>query len=56
MDQTHPDRAVIAPRSEPEESSETRRFRLSRALAGMAVTLAMAVGIVVIDLWHEIAS
>ncbi|HLI79845.1 MAG TPA: anti-sigma factor [Candidatus Binataceae bacterium] len=55
MDQTHPDKTALAASSGPDaEISESRRSGLWRALAGMAVALAIAAGIVTIDLSHEL--
>jgi len=62
MDQTHPDKAVIASAPEigavpgPQPSrrpADARRSGLWRAVAGMAVALAIAAGIVAVDLSHE---
>ena len=57
MDQTHPDKAAIATRAEPDpRPSVSRRSGLWRAVAGMAVALAIAAAIVAIDLSHELVS
>jgi hypothetical protein len=55
MDQTHPDKAAIGAAEEPvPQPSETRRSGLWRAVAGMAVALAIAAAIVAVDLSHEL--
>jgi hypothetical protein len=56
MDQTHPEHAAVAtPAGSATPSSDTRRFGLWRAVAGMAVALALAASIVTVDLSHELA-
>jgi hypothetical protein len=57
MDQTRhtlPEPAAIASRAELPPPPDSRRSALWRAIAGMAVALALAAGIVVIDLSHEL--
>jgi hypothetical protein len=56
MDQTHPEQAAVAtPSGSSTESSDNRRSGLWRAVAGMAVALALAASIVTVDLSHELA-
>jgi hypothetical protein len=55
MDQTHPDKTALAASSLADGTlSESRRSGLWRALAGMAAALAVAAGIITIDLSHEL--
>ncbi len=57
MDQTHPDKAAISTVAESGPPPvETRRTGLWRAVAGMAVALAIAAGIVAVDLSHELVN
>ncbi len=57
MDQTHPDKTALAASSGPDaDISESRRSGLWRAIAGMAAALAVAAGIITIDLSHELVS
>ena len=56
MDQTHPEQAAVAtPSGSSTQSPDSRRFGLWRAVAGMAVALALAASIVTVDLSHELA-
>jgi hypothetical protein len=56
-DQTHSDSALGAATGEPgPHASESRRSGLWRALAGMALALAIAAAIVAIDLSHELVN
>jgi hypothetical protein len=55
MDQTHPDRAAVAsPSGSPPQQSVSPRSGLWRAVAGMAIALALAAAIVTVDLSHEL--
>jgi hypothetical protein len=54
-EQSHPDQEVAASSAEPEpQPSIGRRFGIWRAVAGMAVALAIAAGIVAIDISHDL--
>jgi hypothetical protein len=56
MDQTHPEQAAVAtPSGSPTQLSDSRRPGLWRAIAGMAVALALAASIITVDLSHELA-
>jgi len=55
MDQTHPDRAAVAtPSGSQPQLSDRPRSGLWRAVAGMAIALAIAAAIITIDLSHEL--
>ena len=55
MEQTHPEQAAAASVAET-RPPPNRRSGLWRAIAGMAVALAIAAGIVAVDLSHELVS
>ena len=56
MDQTHPDKTAVGSAALPEQTNETRRSGLWRAVAGMLAALALAAVIVAIEMSHELIS